>query len=162
MLRIVITGCLILCLFGCDYIKKMSNQVDTSKIFACPSASNAGIKWGTNSNSPTGQIDTVKFECIKNETSGANDKASSTQEVYDIALTANISYDASKAIYTPLYGTIIFEAKSNQGVVIGTAIGHGKFVKDDMAATVSAKIAGLTHGEMAKISRIEAKWDYNH
>jgi hypothetical protein len=86
---------------------------------------------------------------------------------YELAATAHISYAIKDAKwfetvtrYHNLSDTVIFQATSASGVVLGSAMSPFDIVGGNTSGTVSARIGGLSEQEITRISKLVAKWEY--
>jgi hypothetical protein len=147
-------------LFGCDYIDETFNSIDTSKIKAQSLQDASGIQWEAYDKSlnAVASINDVKFECIKNY--NVSDTSKSKRREYDIAVTADITYNIFKDYINHFNASVIFEAMSKSGVVLGASKGTTALVSNATNTTVSAKILGLSPEEMKKVTNIIARWDF--
>lgn len=160
LFRIGVTLILTSLLFGCDFIDDKLNNIDVSKIVTKASAGQSGIKYEgyskiTNASANIGEI---RFECVKNYS--VNDNSKSKRREYDIAVTAQINYTIENEYLSPYHSTVIFEAMSKSGVVLGSASAPVKLIVNNTQTKASAKILGLSPDEMNKVATIIARWDY--
>jgi hypothetical protein len=83
---------------------------------------------------------------------------------YELAVTATISYkipDATVFASNSASDTILFEALSDTGVVLGSASSSLKLVDGGgTRGTTSAKIVGLSDEEIRRITTVQARWKY--
>lgn len=145
---------------GCNLFDRINN-IDTTKITASPSAVEANLQIGPDHNTfATAVIKSVKFECVPIEIK--NDKNTSSR-YYEIILTAAVAYHINNSILAPYMSKVVFDAKSKQGVVIGTTEALVKLTSssEPNGIDVSAKIVGLTHEEISRVSYIIARWSYD-
>ncbi|WP_224983008.1 hypothetical protein [Geomonas agri] len=159
MMRLFATFACLLLFFGCDYIERLTSNIDVTKIQAFPSKIESGIVFGVSGETATAQIESVSIECIP--TTNVIDTKHSEQ-TYDIAVTSMVNYKFNREVYAPYYCDMIFEAKSKSGVVLGTATGTAKLLNSSTIATVSGKISGISRGAMEKVSYVVARWDYSN
>jgi hypothetical protein len=63
---------------------------------------------------------------------------------------------------TPKYtASVLFEALSKSGVVLGTGYGSFTVIRGDDSTTVTGRVDGLTREEVVRVDRVRVRWQYD-
>ena len=153
---------------GCDPQQPQQNLCPTV-LPAAPSLSDSTIQWW---NGPakhvyaSARITSVSAECIPDghHTTASDKAARDTFQDYELAITATVTYDISdEASFSiaPANDSLIFEAMSRSGVVLGSATTPFSLVGgDSTGGTASAKITGLSSEEVRRLLAVRARWKF--
>lgn len=152
---------MIFLLSGCDEIDDMLHHIDTSKITAAPSANNSGSMWGANNNpNCVASITEVKYECTKGTVTDPSGKTN--RRAYNLAMTAKVTYDITRPNFygTPYRADVVFDVMSKNDVVLRSVTTNVHLVENGSSVPASAQIQDISPEEMAKIAKIQARWNY--
>lgn len=117
--------------------------------------------WG-NTKSPKveARIESVAVQCFPVVQAKRGQEAT-----YQVAATATVTYQIDdvgwlEALPYGLYGTVIFEAVSANGVVLASKEGEIRIVRGLNSGTASAMISGLSGYEIQHVFLVQARWEY--
>lgn len=134
-------------------------------------AHRSGIGFGKGKSFLEGTLTGVRGECLLQD-EGRPQHGSSAKGVaprYEVAATADVAYEITdrerfdKARSSSVLGvqaTVVFEAVTAQGVVLGTGQGYVTFIPGVRTTSVSTKITGLSSGEISRVAKVQVRWKY--
>ena len=155
---------------GCDGLQVSTPSACPAMLRAEPAYGLSAIEWG-GSDKVSAEITAVVVECIPaHHETVATDRAKQVAFTdYELAATATVVYKIADAIFfedatgsSNMDATLVFEALSNTGVVLGFAPSSFRVVGGGTAGTASAKILGLSDEEIRRVVSVRAKWQYGH
>ena len=144
---------------SCDQIQEQiqRDQNDCpSQIVAQPSPGSSGIQWSVGKVSAN--ITSVVIECIPHRFP-ATDKGAATTE-YEIASTAKINFVLDKDEYPTYEALVVFEAMTENGVVLKSNASSFRLIRGGSSGTASAVIHGFSREEIARVRRLTVRWEY--
>lgn len=153
-------------LVGCQAIDRaveraLEHNYCPTKVAASPSLLYSGSVWGGATSRLSAEIETVVAECIRVRMPG-NENIQSHYE-YHLPVTADISYKTKDPAFLDNLindsPTVVFEALSDSGVVLGTTDGRAKLIGNSTSTRASGTIV-LYPEVVGKMKDIQARWAY--
>ena len=158
-----------LLVLGCSNLDSQSQNHCPHDLGAEIFAPESSIVWGGDERKITAVIQSIAIECIPAHHAAMEaDRAKiGAYTDYEIAATATISCEIADAQYfesatqdRDLRATVLFEAVSASGVLLGSASGSFSILKNSTHRTASAKITSLSSEEIRRVAKVRARWRY--
>src|SRR5690606_23316689 len=139
-----------------------------SEIVAIPDPLHSGIVWGGDSTRVRATLQRAVADCIPYTESAAlsGDHATSRKAV-QFPVTADIEFEVldhewlrTATRYWDLEANIIFEARTESGVVLASARGRFRLIRGGKTTSVSATITSVSPEVARRVRWIIARWEY--
>lgn len=157
---------------SCRPQTRISENSCPTRIRGSVAADQSGIGWGGTPPKADAEIRSVAVECLpivhpavqtgQTRTDSFTDyRLDSTAYIASLVLDKKFVQRAARSSFAgALTGTVVFDAVSGNGTVLGSTTGTFRLAPGLTNGTASGRISGLSASEIERVVSVRARWEY--